>query len=129
MTTTFKPRRLVYRQAGQQLQTIGDLFIAALLHTRPEGESVMRFMERIFHVETRFIFQCVVTARFEASGKLFAPGQRLFVRHDTTRPELYEVERVADAGPVLAVGREDWMRNRHCLRVVDKNKDGAEKVF
>lgn len=124
-----KPRKLVYRQAGNQLQTIGNLFIATLLHHRPPGQDIYQFMEQMFCVDTRFIFQCVATSNITVDGKTLRAGQRVFVRHDITRPNLFELELVKDSGFVLNVDREEWAAVRESLRVTDKNRDGVEKVF
>lgn len=124
-----KPRKLVYKQAGAQLQRIGDLFIASLLHHRPPGQNIYQFMEQMFCVTERSITQCEVTRDMRIGKKELWPGHRLFVRHDTTKPDLFELEVVHDSGPVLALSRAEWLAVRGNMRVIDKNTDGLAVLF
>jgi hypothetical protein len=121
------PRKKVHKEG--QLKQIGDLFIAALLHHRRPDESTIHFMERLFNVDTRYIFQCAVTASFTLGDCLFTPGMRLVVRHDTTNADLFEVADLKESDTVHQVARAQWCVVRGFLRVVDKNKDGEQKVF
>lgn len=127
---TFKPRKLVYRQANNQLQTIADLFIASLLHHRRPDESTIHFLERVFCADTRLIFQCCVNRQLELEGRTLERGQQVFVRHDTTQPNLVEVEfSVTNESRIVEMTRLYWLEVRDYLTVVDKNRDGAEKLF
>jgi hypothetical protein len=121
-------RKSTHRQG--QLKRIGELFISSILHHRPANESVMTFMEKFFHVDTRFIFQAVVTEPFEQPmGKRWTAGQRVFVRHDTTEPNLYEMVGIKDDQGTTRFSKLDWLYIRQFVKLTDKNKDGAEKVF
>jgi hypothetical protein len=125
----FKPRKLVYKQAKNQLQTMADLFIAPFLHYRRPDEATMHFLERLFCVNTRHIVQCMVRQPIQIGHKTIGTGRRVFVRHDTSMPELYEIDASADTGPVHRLTRSEWMRVRDSLAVIDKNRDGVPRMF
>lgn len=125
----FKPRRLVYKQAKNQLQQMADLFIAPLLHYRRPEEAMLHFLERLFCAGTRHIVQCRVRETIKLGGMTLAPGRRVFVRHDTAVPELYEVEASADSASIQRLTRAQWVRVRDSLVVIDKNRDGVPRMF
>lgn len=122
-----RPRKMVHKQG--QLARIGELFISSLLHYRGPKVGIVQAMESLFHVDTRFIFICEVTTPFLLGGTDFDLGRRVFIRHDTTTPNLYEVSPMDDADTVHRITKSNWIAIKRSLKVTDKNTYGVEKVF
>lgn len=148
---TRKPRRLksrkwrgiyvrdkVYRES-KALEKIRDWFLDPFLNACPDGMGLFDWLEKgFFHVDTRWIKRYASHRPFQMPGLLYVAGSKtqygdivnrkvkrgtlIYVRHDKTIPDRYDVEVDYGIGRQPEVFRLDeleWLNIKRHLTLIE----------
>lgn len=103
-----KRRRKALTGAGEgAIKDIYKLFIRPLLKVKPDIMGYKHWLDGLFHTDTRSIQRMIVKKSFRIKGRFHVAaditvpglgcriakeGQLVWVRHDTTKKDLFELE-------------------------------------
>jgi hypothetical protein len=105
----------LFNESGSAMKEIGRLYIVPLLKQKPRSMGLQTWLEKMWHVDERTILRYTVEQPFKMPGflkstpELLIPGTKrrrmvkvgsdLWVRTDSTRPGVVDVELADQKGP------------------------------
>ncbi len=97
----------LFSEAGSSLQDIGKLYLVPFLNHKPKTAGLQGWLEQMFHTNERQILRYIaekpflmpglqkITAEYMVAGtgyRKIKQGIQLWVRTDSTRPDVVEIE-------------------------------------
>lgn len=130
-----KRRRAIHQKAIDQgyLKDLYVLLVKPLLKLKPIHATYKEWLNNVFHAQTRVIEEYKVSKSFTMPGCLFVAGDvviqgtgnrlipegaKLWVRHDTTQEDRYDVE-VAHHGrqsQIFKITDMEWIKIKYNLQ-------------